>query len=115
MTQNSQTTENEIKRNARHEMLLTLEEVIISAKKNLKENGTFYMVHRVDRLLDAIKILETQKFGIRKIAIINTKKGKDAEFFLMQASKYKKSDLKIKSYEVESLKTYKGIFKEDSR
>lgn len=115
VTQNSQTNENEIKRNARHEMLLTLEEVIISAKKNLKENGTFYMVHRVDRLLDAIKILETQKFGIRKIAIINTKKGKDAEFFLMQASKYKKSDLKIKSYEVESLKTYKGIFKEDSR
>lgn len=115
VTKNSQTNENEIKRIARHEVLLTLEEVIISAKKNLKENGTFYMVHRVDRLLDAIKILETQKFGIRKIAIIHTKKGKDAEFFLMQASKYKKSDLKIKSYEVESLKTYKGIFKEDSR
>ena len=115
VTQNSQTNENEIKRNARHEMLLTLEEVIISAKRNLKENGTFYMVHRVDRLLDSIKILETPNFGIMKISIIKTKKGKDADFFLMQASKYKKSDLKIKSYEVESLKTYKGIFKEDSR
>ena len=35
---------------ARHEVLCTLEDVIIAARKLLKDNGRMYMVHRPERL-----------------------------------------------------------------
>lgn len=103
-----------IKQIARHEMAITLEEIIFTAKKNLKETGTLYLVHRVDRFLETIKILEKAKFGIRNSIFIHTKKGSNAEFFLLEASKYKKSDLKVKSIDISDKKTYKNIFEEGS-
>lgn len=104
--------ENIIKQIARHEVKLTLEEAIKSAKKNLKENGTFYLVHRTERFLDVIHSLENNKFGIRNVAFIYTRSEKNAELFLIEASNYKKSDIKIKSFTTENLVTYKNIFKE---
>lgn len=104
--------ENKIKRIARHEVLLTLEEVVCAAKKHLKENGTFYLVHRTERFLDVISCLSKNKLGIRKITFIYTKHNNSAEFFLLEASKYKKSDIKFFSLNIENRKTYKNIFEE---
>ncbi len=103
---------NEVKRIARHEIALTLEEVVVNAKRLIKSNGTFYICHRIDRLLELIKLLEREKFGIRTVVFVETKKNAYAEFFLLEASNYKKSDLKVKTINISSLKSYKELFKE---
>lgn len=109
----SQKNQNEVKKIARHEITMTLEDVVRIAKDSLKENGSLFMVHRVERFLDTIELLKQYKFGIRKTIFVTTKKKKNAEFFLIEASKYKKSDLKVRAICVEGLQTYKNIFKED--
>lgn len=103
---------NNIKMIARHEMELTLDECICNAKRLLKSNGTFYLVHRIDRLLDTCKILDENKLGIRNVAFVFTKDNSCAEFFLIEASKCKKSDIKVRSLNIKDNKTYKDIFKE---
>lgn len=115
VTDTSHKNDNKIKQIARHEICLTLEETIETAKKHLKETGKFYMVHRTERFLDTTKLLEENKLGIRKIVFIYTKKDKKAEFFLIEASKHKKSDPKIYSICTEGLKTYQNIFEEVHR
>lgn len=112
VTDTSQKNENKVKSIARHELTLTLENVIDIAKRTLKENGTFYMVHRIERFLDTIDLLERAKFGIRRVVFVHTKSNTKAEIFLIEASNYKKSDMKVYSLNIQGLKTYKDIFKE---
>lgn len=101
-----------IKSIARHEIKITLSEVIGCASSFLSEKGRFYMVQRTERFLDTIEYLKERKLGIRKVAFINTKRGKSAEFFLIEASKNKKNDLKVQNVCIEGLLTYQNIFKE---
>ena len=104
--------ENEVKRIARHEVKLNLEDVIKKGNTLLKETGTFYIVHRVDRLIETIKLLEKYSLGIRRICFVFTKTKSNAEFFLLEASKYKKDDPKVTYLNISDLKSYKGIFEE---
>lgn len=113
VTEKTEKNINIVKRVARHEIMFTLEDAIKTAKRLLKSNGYFYLVHRTDRLLDTIKLLELHKFGIRKLVFVFTKQDKNAEFFLIQASKNKKSDVKVTSLNIKNLKTYKNIFEEE--
>lgn len=112
ISETSEKNDNEVKRIARHEITITLEEVIASAKKLLKSNGTFYMVNRVDRFLETTELLKSYNFGIRNVAFIHTKDNTNAEFFIIEAALSKKSDLKVKSINIKNLKTYKNIFEE---
>ena len=104
--------ENEIKRTARHEVSITLEDVIKTAKKNLKENGTFYLVHRVDRFLETLELLKKYKLKPRDIVFVFTKSGQKAEFFLIEASTYKRADPKVYEIHTSNCITYKRIFEE---
>lgn len=113
VTQTTQKNDNEIKRIARHEVKIDLQSCVEIAYRNLKETGTFYLVHRIDRFLEATDLLREKKFGIRRITFVYTKKKKPAEFFLIEASKYKKSDPKIYSIETEGKTSYKKIFEEE--
>ena len=112
VNENSILNENEIKKIARHEIQLTLKDVIMTASKHIKETGKFYMVHRNERLIDAINLLEENSFGIRKICFVFTKEYATSEFFLIEAVKHQKSDPKIAYLNIKNLKTYKGIFEE---
>lgn len=103
---------NPIKSIARHEINLTLKEAIVSAYRLLKSNGMFYIVQRIERFLETCKFLEEKGFGIRKTVFVFTKNARNAEFFLLEASKSKKSDIKITSLYIDNLKTYKNIFRE---
>lgn len=111
VTNKSEKNANEIKRIARHEICITLKDVIEIAKRHLKETGTFYLVERVDRLLETVSLLERYKLGTRKICFVYTG-DKNAEFFLLEASNYKKADPKIYSVFTKDRQTYKDIFKE---
>lgn len=109
---NSFGNQNNIKNKARHEVELTIHDIVDVANKFIKEDGTFYIVQRPNRIVELINELKKYSFGIRKICFIYTKEKADAKMFLLEASKNKKDDTKVYSKNVQNLKTYQNIFKE---
>lgn len=77
---------------ARHEIYTTLEEVISISSKLLKTNGRFAMVHRPDRFLEIIKVMEEQRIAPKKIQFIYPKAGKEANILLIEGIKEGKLD-----------------------
>ena len=81
---------------ARHEVLITLADIVSETKKLLVDGGSFYMVHRVERLVDIISTLKDEKFGIKNIRFIYSKENEEnALLVLIHARKNKASDVKI--------------------
>ena len=87
--------ENEGKAIARHEVYIKLEDIIRTAKYLLKNGGTFAMVHRPDRLIEIINLM--QKYGIepKKIRLVYPKEDKNANMLLIEGIKNGKSGLKV--------------------
>lgn len=50
---------------ARHEITLTLESIMTSAKSILKNKGSLYMVHRCDRLNEILNCLNKYNFKVK--------------------------------------------------
>ena len=55
---------------ARHELSLTLDELISSVKKLLKDNGKFYLVHRAERLTDIMLKFRENNLEIKKMQFV---------------------------------------------
>ena len=80
---------------ARHEIMITLEDVIKNASSILRDSGKLYIVHRCDRLLELIDYLKMYNFGLKKIQFVYDSLNNDSCFLLVEA-KYKcKNDLKV--------------------
>ena len=82
---------------ARHEVKLKLEDVIKNARYILKNGGTFAMVHRPDRMIEIINLM--QKYGIepKRMRLVYPKMGKDANILLIEGIKNGKTGLKVLS------------------
>ena len=81
---------------ARHEVLITLEELVSEAKKLLVDGGHFYMVHRAERIADIISALEKENLGLKKIRFVHSKEDEEeALLVLICARKNKKSVVKV--------------------
>ena len=93
--ENSLINENEGKAIARHEVYIKLEDIISTSKYLLKNGGTFAMVHRPDRLIEIINLM--QKYGIepKKIRFVYPKENKNANMILIEGIKNGKSGLKV--------------------
>lgn len=50
---------------SRHEIKCTLEDVIYESSKILKDKGSFYMVHRSERLVDIIEIMRKIRLNLK--------------------------------------------------
>lgn len=87
--------ENEGKAIARHEVNVKLEDIVSTAKYLLKNGGTFAMVHRPERLIEIINLM--QKYGIepKKIRLVYPKEDKNANILLIEGVKNGKSGLKV--------------------
>ena len=61
---------------ARHEVMCTLEDVIIAARRLLKDNGRMFIVHRPERLADIFGIMRKYKIEPKRVRMVqpNTKK-----------------------------------------
>lgn len=70
---------------ARHEIFIDLENIIITAKKMLKTNGQFYMIHRTNRLEEIILLMSKHNFVIKRLRFVYTKHGKDSLMVLIEA------------------------------
>lgn len=89
--------DNDVKTIARHEVMLNLEEVIKASKYVLKNGGTMAMVHRPDRMIEIINLM--QKYGIepKRMRLVYPKVGKDANILLVEGIKNGKTGLKVLS------------------
>lgn len=80
---------------ARHEIKITLDELIKFSSELVKDKGYFYLVHRADRLTEIINILQKYKFEAKKIKFCYTTKYKNAKILLIEAIKNGKTGLTI--------------------
>jgi tRNA1Val (adenine37-N6)-methyltransferase len=72
---------------SRHEMLITLEELVYTASRLLKGGGRFYMVHRPERLKDIIICLDKNKFTPKRIRFVHPGIYKKPTMVLIEAAK----------------------------
>ena len=61
---------------ARHEVMCTLEDVIVAARRLLKDNGRMFIVHRPERLADIFGLMRKYKIEPKRVRLVqpNTKK-----------------------------------------
>ena len=79
--------ENNVKAIARHEILITLEEIIKEAKRELKDKGSLVMIHRSDRFEEVINLLDKYGFSIERIRFVYPKPNSNSHIFLIDARK----------------------------
>lgn len=93
--ENSLINENEGKAIARHEVHIKLEDIIIKAKFLLKNGGTLALVHRPERLIEIINLMQNHGIEPKKIRLVYPKKDKNANMLLIEGVKNGKSGLKV--------------------
>lgn len=72
---------------ARHEVKITLEDIISESKKLLTEKGSLYLVHRVDRFPEIINLLSKYKFEAKRIRFMYPKVNSDEALLVLIDSK----------------------------
>lgn len=103
--------DNEVKAIARHEIGITLEEVIEVASKIIKYQGYFYMVHRPERLADVINLLHKFNFGVKRVQIVYDDYEKKSCLFLIESIFNGKDYVIINSpLFLKECETYQNIF-----
>ena len=80
---------------ARHEVLVTLEDIAVQASKLLKFGGRFYMVHRPHRLVDIMCVLRENKLEPKKIRFVQPYADKEPTMVLVEAARSAKPMLKV--------------------
>ncbi len=80
---------------SRHEIKLSLEELIESSKRLLKPGGSFNIIYRTNRFLELTHLLETFKFGIKRVRFIYSKPGLKSDLVMLEAVKGKKAMLEV--------------------
>ena len=105
--------DNNIKSIARHEIEITLEDIIKISSKLLKDNKTFYMVHIPNRIDEIILLCNKYNVNIKELTIVNNS-NKNPMLVLIKAVKNSKIGLKFKYLnDADKLKSYKNIFEGD--
>lgn len=79
--------ENKYLKAARHEENLTLEELLIHVSRLLKDNGTFYLVYRPDRLFELFQVSEKYSLKPYRLQIAYASKNKNAKSILIAFKK----------------------------
>lgn len=80
---------------ATHEVETNLESIVKTASQILKFGGKFYMVHRVDRLVDCLSVLRQYKLEPKHLQIIYPKMEAEPVVFLVKAIKNGKKGLRL--------------------
>ena len=95
ITENVKLNESVYKRYARHEITLNIEQLFKIARKFLKNNGTINIVHRPDRLVEILSIMEQNNIEPKRLRFIYPRINESANMVLIEGVKMGKSGLKI--------------------
>lgn len=82
---------------ARHEVKISLEEVVMVASKLLKNNGTFAMVHRTERLLEIFDLFRKYHIEPKRIRFVYEFVHKPSTLVLIEGIKHGKLGLKVEA------------------
>ena len=93
--ENSKFNDSYEKKIARHEVLINLDEICECAKKVLKDNGKFCIVHRSDRLMDVLEAFKNNKIEPKRIKFVYDNIEKDSTLVLVEGQKCGKVGLKV--------------------
>ena len=97
-TKNSEfLNDNDVKTLARHEVTLSLEDVLNNASYLLKSGGIFAMVHRTERFIEIIEKMKKCNLEPKRVQFIYPKNGRDSDLFLIEGIKNGNSGLKLLS------------------
>ena len=80
---------------ARHELELTIQELIEAAAYLLQQKGRLALIHRADRLLEIAACCQEKHLYPRRIRMIHPFKDRPANLLLMEASKNLPGQLEI--------------------
>ena len=86
---------NEVKSIARHEIKISLEDIIRIGSKYLKNKGYFYMVHRPERLSEMFDLMKKYRLEPKRIRFIHPKEGSNSNMVLIECVKNGNVGLKV--------------------
>lgn len=69
---------------ARYEEELDLESLLLLVKKHMSLKGSFYLVHRTNRLKELLTLLKKKDLSIKKICFVHTKDNEASTMFLCE-------------------------------
>lgn len=96
---------------ARHELLVSLDEIIEISSKILQKDGELYLVHRSERLDEIINSCFKYNIKVKKVQLISTKDGKEPTLVLVKCVKGSNPGIKISPViSIENKETFKNIF-----
>lgn len=72
---------------ARHEYMITIEDIVKISKKLLKNNGRIAIVHRAERFFEIIDLLKENNLMPKKIQFIYPKQDSESNLFMIEAVK----------------------------
>lgn len=107
---------------ARHEVLCTLDDILIQSAKMLKQGGRFYMVHRPFRLAEIFSKMVQYKIEPKRMQLVSPYIDKEPNMVLIEGMKGAKSRITVEKplivYEKENVYTRDileiyGILKQD--
>ena len=87
--------ENTGKSIARHEVCINLEDIIKNASYLLKNGGTLSLVHRPERLIEIINLMQKYNIEPKRIRMVYPKIDKSANILLIEGIKNGKSGIKV--------------------
>jgi len=93
---------------ARHEIEISLQELISATSYLLKHSGRFYLIYHPFRLVELISLLKESKLEPKRMRFVHSKKGDEAKMVMIEAAKGSGTWLKIDPplYLYEKGKTY---------
>lgn len=94
-SEKSITNDNDIKSVARHEIKITLEDIMKISKKLLKNNGSLNIIHRTERLIEIIDLMKKNNIEPKRLQFVYPKKNKESNLVLIEGRKNGKTGLKI--------------------
>ncbi len=91
----SKKNDNVIKSIARHEILINLDEIMKISKKLLKNNGSIYLVHRTERLIEIVEKMKNNNIEPKRLQFIYPKIGEKSNIILIEGKKNGKPGLQV--------------------
>lgn len=80
---------------ARHEVKLNLNDVMLVAKKLLKNNGNIAIVHRTERLVEILEAMRNNNIEPKKIQFVYSKQNVNSNIILVEGVKNGKPGIKL--------------------
>lgn len=77
----------ETKAIARHEILCAIEDIVVFAKRMLKDRGKLFLIHRADRLADIMSAMRDHRVEPKRLQFIHPYADKPANLVLVEGMK----------------------------